>query len=64
MQQWCHRHVRELISCSRQVEQEQAVIRIVAGLLAWLTLPLATAAHAAAPPRRVGMLNYGGRRKD
>src|SRR5262249_10701651 len=34
------------------------MIKIVAGLLAWLTMLLAMAAHAADPPRRVGMLNY------
>jgi hypothetical protein len=52
MQQWPHCHVQVLISWSRQVEQEQAMINIVAGLLA-CTLLVATAAHAADAQRRV-----------
>jgi putative ABC transport system substrate-binding protein len=47
-----------MISSARLVKPEQSMIRIVAGLLAWLTVFVATVAHAADPPRRVGMLNY------
>src|SRR3977135_1681830 len=34
------------------------MIKVVAALLAWLMMLVTTAAHAADPPRRVGILNY------